>query len=233
MRQIPETESLETLLTESEAVVDRIEELARRKTALEKEIKTLEQSLETAQSEQQDANSELDTWKGQWQEAVQDLGLAVDALPAEVADILENIRSLFDKLKEAEKLRIRIEGIDTDAGAFREQVASVVASVAPELAEQPAEQSVVHLNSSLSEAGKQEANRLQYVEQIRKAGQAIEHAEATRKTMTERLDTLCKEAQCEDYAGLEPAERRVGRISSRSRATSNRSSRNCVTSARA
>ena len=213
-KAIPGTESLETLLAESETLVDRIEAFARQKTALEKEIKTLEQSLETALFEQQDASNELATWKGEWQGAVQDLGLAVDALPAEVADILENTRRLFDKQKDAEKLRLRIAGIDTDAGAFREEVAAVVASVTPELAEQPAEQAVVHLNRSLSEAGKQEANRQQYVEQIQNAGQAIERAEATRKTMTERLDTLCKEAQCADYPGLEPAERRSGEYKS-------------------
>ena len=211
---IPDTELLETQLTESETVVDRIEELVRQKTSLEKEIKTLEQSLESARSEQQDANSELETWKGQWQEAVQDLGLAVDALPAEVADILESIRSLFTKLKDMDNLCIRIEAIDTDAGAFREEVAGVVASVAPELAEQPAEQSVANLNSLLSEAGKQEANRQQYVAQIKDAEIAIKDAEVVRKTMTERLDALCKEAQCKDYTDLEPAERRSAEFQS-------------------
>ena len=211
---IPESESLETLLTESEVLVDRIEELARQKTSLDKEIKTREQRLDTARSEQQDANSALQAWKGQWQEAVQDLGLAADALPAEVADILENIRSLFGKLNDAGNLRIRIEGINTDAGAFREEVASVVARVASEFAELPAEQSVVHLTSLVSETGKQESRRQQLEEQIQKAEEAIKGAEAIHKTMTERLDTLCKEAQCKDYSGLEPAERRSGEYQS-------------------
>ena len=207
---ISDTGLLETLLAESESVVDRIEELARQKTSLNKEIKTLEQSLEAARSEQQDANSELEEWKGQWQTAVQDLGLGADALSAEVTDMLENIRDLFGRLKDAETLRIRIEGIDTDAGAFRDEVASVVARVAPELADLPSTESVVRLSGLLSETGKDDSRRQQLEQQIQEAQEHINSAEATRKTMTERLDALCREAQCKDYTGLEPAERRSG-----------------------
>ena len=202
------TESLEALLTESEMVVDRITQLARQKTSLDEEIKELERGQETAQSEKQSAKSDLDAWKGQWKETVQDLGLGADALPAEVTDMLENIRGLFDKLKNAEALRIRIEGIDTDAGAFRDEVESLVARVMPELADLPPEESVARLSSLLSETGKDDTRRQQLEEQIQEAQELINSTEAIRKTMTERLEDLCKEAQCKDASGLELAERR-------------------------
>jgi len=207
---VPATESIEALLVESEAVVARLEDLARQRLTLDKDIRVLAQELESARLEQQEAGEALEAWKGQWLAVVRDLGLGTDALPAEVTEMLENIRTFFGKLKEAENLRIRIEGISTDARAFREEVASVVARVAPELAELPAEESVTRLTTLLSETGKQDTRRQQLEQQIQEAQERIKAAEATRKTMTERLDTLCQEAHCKDASQLELAERRSG-----------------------
>jgi len=207
-KAVPVTDSLEVLLVESEAVVGRLDELARQRVTLDKDIKTLDQELGNTRLEQQEAIEALETWRGQWIAVVGDLGLGADALPAEVSDLLENIRALFGKLKDAENVRIRIEGIDTDAGAFREEVASVVARVAPELAELPAEESVTRLTGLLSETGKEDTRRKQLEEQIQEAQAHIKAAEATRRTMTERLDALCKEAHCKEAPELESAERR-------------------------
>jgi len=206
--EIPDTESLESLLAESEAVAGRIDELARKGQALDKEIQTLEQGLETARVEQQEASEALETWKGQWHEVVGGLGLGAEALPAEVNDMLENIRGLFSKQTDAEKLHIRIAGIDTDGGAFREEVASVVARVAPDIAKLSAEDAVVRLTRLLGDTGKDDTRRQQLEEQIQEAQAHINTAEATRKTMTERLETLCTEAECKDASELELAERR-------------------------
>jgi uncharacterized protein YhaN len=209
-QDIPATESLEALLLESEAVVDRIEALARQRLTLDADIQTLEQGLESARLEQQEANEALAAWRREWLAVVGDLGLGADALPAEVTEMLENIRTLSGKLKEAESLRIRIEGISTDARAFREDVASVVARVAPELGQLLAEESVTRLTTLLSETGKEDSRRQQLEQQIQEAQERIKAAEATRKTMTERLNALCREAYCRDESELELAERRSG-----------------------
>ena len=207
-QDVPVTESLEALLVESEAVVVRIDALDRQRLALETDIQALEQDLGSARLEQQDAHEALEAWRGQWLAVVGDLGLGADALPAEVTEMLENIRILSGKLKDAEDLRIRIEGIRTDARVLREDVASVVARVAPELAELPAEESVTRLMTLLSETGKEDTRRRQLEQQIQEAQERIKVAEATRKTMTGRLNALCREAQCREGSELEPAERR-------------------------
>jgi uncharacterized protein YhaN len=207
---VPSAESLEALLVESEAVADRIEALARQRQVLDAAIKDLEQGLEVARTEQQAASDALETWRGQWYVVVGDLCLGADALPAEATDMLEAIRSLFGKLDEAETVRIRLDGIDTDAGAFRDDVAGVVERVAPERTGLPAEEAVASLTRLLSEARKEDTRRQQLEMQIQKAQKDIKTAEATRKTMTERLDALCQEAHCNDASELEPAERRSG-----------------------
>ena len=210
-QDVPATESLEALLVESESVVDRIEALARQRLTLDEGYPGSgagagERAAGTAGSERRHSMA----WRGQWLAVVGDLGLGADALPAEVTEMLENIRTLSGKLKEAESLRIRIEGISTDARGFREDVASVVARVVPELAELPAEESVTRLTTLLSETGKEDTRRQQLEQQIQEAQEHIKAAEATRKTMTERLDALCKEAHCKEDSELELAERRSG-----------------------
>jgi uncharacterized protein YhaN len=207
-QEVPATESFEALLTESEVVLDRIEALARRRLTLDADIQTLELELESARQEQQDANAALEAWRGQWLAVVGDLGLGADALPAEVTEMLENIRTLSGKLKEAESLQIRIEGISTDARVFREDVASVVARVMPDLEKLPTEEAVTRLKTLLSKTRDEEARRRQLEQQIQEAQDSIKMAEATRKTMTERLDALCREARCKQDSELEPAERR-------------------------
>jgi uncharacterized protein YhaN len=206
--EVSTTESLEALLAEGEAVADRIDDLARQRQALDKEISALEQGLESTRLEQQEASEALETWKGEWQEVTSGLGLGADALPTEVTAILDSVRDLFGKQNEADKLKIRIEAIDAEARTFREEVASMVARVAPDIAKLPAEDAVARLTRLLGDEQREDTRRQQFEDQIRKAQENINTAEATRKTMLERLDALCTEAKCRDAPGLELAERR-------------------------
>jgi uncharacterized protein YhaN len=202
------TESLESLLTECEVVADRIDNLARQRQALDKEIHALEQGLESTRLEQQAASDAFEIWKGEWQEVIGGLGLGADALPAEVTAILDSVKALFGKQNEAEKLQIRIDAIDAEARIFREEVASVAARVGPDIAKLPAEDAVARLTRLLGDTQREHTRRQQFEEQIRKSQDDINTAEATRKTMRERLDALCKEAACQDASGLELAEQR-------------------------
>lgn len=81
-----------------------------------------------------------------WAAQMHSIGLRSETLPSEVDDFFENLRALFSKLEEVEKLRIRISAIDEDAAAFRTQVEAIVATIAPELDELPADDAVVRLN---------------------------------------------------------------------------------------
>jgi uncharacterized protein YhaN len=202
------TGSLEFLLAECEAVADRIDDLARQRQALDGEMLALEQALESARLEQRMAREALESWKGEWQEVIGGLGLGADALPAEVTAILDSVRNLFGKQNEADKLQIRIAAIDAEARSFREEVTSVAARVAPEIATLPAEDAVARLTRLLGETEREDTRRQQFEEQIRKAQEDINTADAMRKTMIERLDALCREAECRDASELEPAEQR-------------------------
>lgn len=207
-KEAPEATSLEAVLLECEDVVAALEETKRRRETLDKDIRTLERKLQSAGAEHEGVGRDLGAWKEQWEQAVAGFGLKGDALPAEATDVIEKLRQLFGKQGDIDKLQIRIQAIDKDAETYREQVGSVVANIAPELADQSADDAVIRLNSLLSENRTRQSRRQQIEEQLQQAKQEIQDSDAVIQTMTERLQGLCIEARRASPAELEEAERR-------------------------
>ena len=202
------SEELETVLLECEALARRLDESKRKHDLLSKEVNDREADVESLSDEHRLATEALDEWKAQWSDLMQSLGLRAESSPLEVDDFIEHLRALFSKQSEAEKLRIRIKAIDEDAAAFGSQVEALVATIAPELVDLPADDAVVRLNSLLSENRSRQTKRQQIEEQIEQATQEIQDSNASIQTMTDRLDTLCVEAKCDAHDQLEAAERR-------------------------
>ena len=202
------SEELETVLLECEALARRLDESKRKHDLLSKEVNDREADVESLSDEHRLATEALDEWKAQWSDLMQSLGLRAESSPLEVDDFIEHLRALFSKQSEAEKLCIRIKAIDEDAAAFGDQVEALVATIAPELVDLPADDAVVRLNSLLSENRSRQTKRQQIEEQIEQATQEIQDSNASIQTMTDRLDTLCVEAKCDAHDQLEAAERR-------------------------
>jgi uncharacterized protein YhaN len=202
------SEELETILLECEAFAQQLDDNKHKRDSLGKEIKDREIDAESLSEEHRSATEELEAWKTQWGELMQSLGLRNETSPSEVDDFIEKVRALFSKQGEAEKLRIRTHAIDEDAQAFRGQVENMVATIAPELGDFPADDAVVRLNSLLSENRSKQTRRQQIEEQVEQAKQEIQDSEASIHTMSERLDALCVEAKCNNHNELEEAERR-------------------------
>jgi uncharacterized protein YhaN len=202
------SEDIETVLLECEALASHLDEAKRKQDSLNKEVKDREADVESLSEEHRLATEAVEAWKMQWGGQMQSLGLRGETSPSEVDDFIENVRALFSKQGEAEKLRIRINAIDEDAAAFRGQVEAMVAAIAPELADSPVDDAVVRLNSLLSENRLRQTKRQQIEEQIEQATQEIEDSNASIQTMTDRLDALCVDAKCDGHSQLEGAERR-------------------------
>ena len=205
--------TLHDILIHSENVIEAIEESRRRKEALEKERKTWDSQLRFAASEEDVARQALETWATQWRGLIEDLGLASDTQPSEVAEVVEKVGDMFAKLKEADKLQIRLEAIDREKHEFCEQVSAMVAEISPEFGALAADQAVMRLNVLLSESRSRQSRREQLDEQMQQLQQQIHECAATIARMHERLAALCREARCESQAELEAAERRSGEYS--------------------
>ncbi len=204
--KLPDSVSLEEVLSIAEQIIDLLVDQERQRLGLDEEIRRLELGLEVEISEHQSADTALEEWRLRWSEAVAELGLGADALPSEVADVLEKLRMVFVKLSEAEKLQVRIRGVTKDGERFRTQVESLVKQVAPELTDLAVEHAVVRLNVLLGENRTRKASRQQIEEQVQQIRDEAEDAAATVEAETSRLQTLCREAQCADPDELVIAE---------------------------
>ncbi len=202
------SKELETVLLECEAFAGQLDESKRKHDLLSKEVIDREADVESLSEEYQLATKALEVWKRQWGDLMESLGLQAGSSPSEVADFIEHLRELFSKKDEAKKLQIRTNAIDEDAAAFSSQVKDLVAMIAPELVNLPAEDAVVRLNALLSENRSRQTKRQQIGEQIEQATQEIRESKASIRTMTDRLDALGVEANCNSHDQLEAAERR-------------------------
>jgi uncharacterized protein YhaN len=207
-REASDSKSMETMLLESEEVVNELEGAQRQLETLDKKIIELERKLKSNRSEHDVASSKLDKWKAQWKLAIEGFGLEDDVSPLEAAHFLEKLRDLFAKQKDAKNHQIRIQDIDKNVESFSKRVESVIAILGNELAMLPADEAVMRLNTLLSESQKRQSQRLQIEKQIKQTKQEIEDSKAATLTMESRLDAMCVKAKCDSHAKLEEAERR-------------------------
>ncbi|GBC61371.1 hypothetical protein DENIS_2331 [Desulfonema ishimotonii] len=151
---------------------------------------------------------ELEAWRSRWETAVRPLGLDGNASPAQAGAVVEDLKALFDKLREAGVLEKRIHGMERDARNFGERVTSLIAREAPDMANLPPEQAVAELNDRLTRALKVSAEREELMRQFRQEEKALRNAKGSIAEIRARLDTMCAEARCDNFSDLPRAEER-------------------------
>lgn len=201
------SEILETVLMECEEQLQNIEDIKQKREELNKDTQRLETEFESISNEHQTAKDELDGWRKEWKTLMKGFGLPGNSMPVELSDIMEKLRMLFEKQKEAENLQIRISAIDKDASSYHKQVFNMIENLAPEFKYLPVDDAILRLNTLLSD---NQASRIRYdqlKEQIQHAQNEIEESNSSVKLMTEQLESLAVEAKCNKVAELEEAER--------------------------
>jgi hypothetical protein len=76
----------------------------------------------------------------------------VDAQPEEANEVMDELKNLFEKIKEADILQKRIIGIDRDREEFVRRVTSLVEVVARDLAKRPASEAALELHHRLKQS---------------------------------------------------------------------------------
>jgi uncharacterized protein YhaN len=204
-------EPLVEMLDRAQAVVERLQETARRRTNLDAEVQELEYALEEAGRESREAEEKLARWRAEWAEALKDLGLHDSATPEEAGIVLGKIEDLSLKLDRLESLQGRIKGIERDAADFAERVLGFVTRYLPDLATLPPEEAVVRLHSRLAQAREDDATRKQLEEQKTEQQTQLERSWRTIQECEMRRDEMCREAGCEDPEELPEAEEKSER----------------------
>jgi len=204
--------TLNVILERSEALVEVIDNAVRQRHDFCRQLATVEQELEGGRCDQHEAIELLNRWQNDWAAAVIHLGLDDKALPVEANAIIAVLDELVKKQDEVDRLAQRIEGIDRDAKAFTQEIAHLAAQVAPDLAVMPADQTAVQLHERLSKGQIDAAKQVALDKQIATEEKTLQEAQSTIARMTERLQTLCRQAECATPDDLPAAEARSAQL---------------------
>ncbi|RZB34669.1 MAG: hypothetical protein SRB1_00437 [Desulfobacteraceae bacterium Eth-SRB1] len=195
--EAPAGEELGPVLILAETVLERI---AGRKMDLEKLKETQEKAEKVFHQAEEDlkaAQEALAKWQEQWRKTLFGLGLKDEVSTLEAIDLIETLQSCFDKLKEADDLKKRIDGIDRDAAELEKEVNALLEKVAPDMLALPLDQAILQLRTMLSEAQKDGALYDKLSEDLDSLQEDVFAAKKTLQTANEQMDELLRIAGCE------------------------------------
>ncbi len=201
-------ELLADLIKRARMVIERQEELINIRKQFQSEKKQKEKELAEAKARVEQSEKDLSQWKKEWEPAIRPLGLVVGSKPSQANAVMDDLSSLFEKLKEAETLQERIKGIDRDSTEFADKVIGLVKTVAEELADLPVDQAATELNARLNRARANQTKQHAFEKQLSKEHKRDNRANKEMTRIKTRLKGMCEEAGCKSYDGLPEAERR-------------------------
>jgi uncharacterized protein YhaN len=204
---VPDKASLSWLIASASQIVEEQNALAQRREALLRDKTRLEKEL-TSASQRMEANEEkLDQWQKKWERAVRPIGLMADAMPSQALAVLEDLKILFDKIKEANILHKRIQGIQRDEAAFDERVARLVKRAAPDLKGRPSNEVVMELQDRLKQSRDAISKQQTFEEQVIKDRQRNLQAKEKIADILSVLKQMCNQAACSHYTELAEVEK--------------------------
>ncbi|MFZ7111780.1 MAG: AAA family ATPase [Desulfatiglandales bacterium] len=167
--------------------------------------------LQEARQRAEETEREIAAWRIQWAEAVQVLQLGEEASPAQADAVMEDLKSLLDKLKEVEILRKRIQGIDRDAEGFLNRVDQLAEGICADMKDRPLEQTIEEFYARLTRARELKTRQKGLKTLLLKEKETLSRAEEKVAQILSQLAAMCEEAGCSNYEELAGAEARSDR----------------------
>ncbi|MDY6853914.1 MAG: AAA family ATPase [Thermodesulfobacteriota bacterium] len=194
-------EELGAVLVFAETVVDGITKQATDLEKLKDRKKNSQKSISRARDDLNAAQEALTKWHTKWQTALSGLGLT-EVSTLDAIDIIDTLQSCFDKVKEADDLQSRINGIDHDAGELEKDVRSLLEKLTPGMLELHLEQAILQLRTMLNQVQKDSTLYDKLSEECDLLQTEVSRAEKTLKNANEQLNKLLRIAKCENPEDL-------------------------------
>ena len=204
-------DELGPVLTFADIVLDRLSRAKAEREQLVGKEREVGARLGNDRHDLQTAEEDLQNWRNQWQEALSVLEFEREIASGEANEIVEDLQTCFDKLREAEDFRARIEGIQRDGEDFRREVGSVLKVTGQELSGRLAQQ-VAELHGLLGRAKKNQALLEKYSKEVHEAEEEVRQVEADQKSFDVQMTALRRQAGCEKNDELEEAEQASGNL---------------------
>jgi uncharacterized protein YhaN len=201
-------EELQGPLDFARSFLEQAEKVRKDRELLDQRLRDGRNALENAMERKTRAEKEQQTWWQEWSEALHPLGIEGSAHPSEAADFIDTLQACFDKLKEADEFRKRIEGIDRDTDEFERDAGLLLKKLAPDLAGTDVHQAVTELKRRLGIASEEQAILRRESEELELLGQSLAGTEMEVPGCEEELAAMLRSARCETQEELIAAEHR-------------------------
>lgn len=208
---VREDEPLTELLDRASRIASRIDADHEERNQAARQLERLERQRPAAEQEAAAAQQRWEQWRSQWAEAVAALELPPDSSPAEAQAVIDTLDALREKLKDATRLRERIEGIDIEATAFEERVRQICSRVGLDAGSLAPGQAVLELASWLQQTEKSQTRFQELSQQRRRDAQRHQDAAAEIAARQSALALLCREAGAAAADELPAIEQRAQR----------------------
>ncbi|MBW1830007.1 MAG: hypothetical protein JRI74_11380, partial [Deltaproteobacteria bacterium] len=167
-----------------------LDKLKERQGKAEKAFHQAEEDLKAAQEA-------LAKWQEQWRKALFGLVLKDEVSTLEAIDLIETLQNCFEKLKEADDLKSRIDGIDRDAAELEKEIKPLIEKVAPDMLALSPDQAILQLRTMLSQAQKDGTLYDKLSEELDSLQEEVSAAKKTLQSANEQMDELLRIAKCE------------------------------------
>ena len=201
-------EVVEPMLDYARSLLNTIQTLQKSHDSMDVRIRDLTTTVETARNNMLKAEEELRQWRVDWREAVTPLGLETNVLPSEALDFIDTLQACFERLKEADEFRKRIEGIDRDTQLFEEDVKRLVQKIAADLTTADAQPAVTELKRRLGQAFQEQAIVQRNNEELESLEKELIMTGTDLRSCEEQLEAMRLSAHCNTREELLEAEER-------------------------
>jgi len=204
---VPQNATLGRLITLAGQIIADQAVLMQRRNDLLRDKAQMEKALAAAAAKLETNEANLRQWQRNWGPAVKPIGLMADAMPAQAVAVVEELKILFDKLKEADILQKRIQGIQRDETAFNARVRLLLESIAPDLKGHTPDEAVLELQNRLKQHRDARSRQQTLEKQTAKERERLTRAKEKIALVKAALQRLCGEAACEHYRELPDVEK--------------------------
>lgn len=199
------------LMARCERCVKESEESARKRATAETSVAEAEKRLRAAETNRTDGETRYAEWMRDWTAAVAPLGFDETASPAEVEEFVNLVEEACARHQAVRDLERRIRRIEEDSEEFRQKVAALVARVAPQLADLPAERALAEITARHQQADHNQVSRKEKQDRLDSLRNTREETRGQLVDIEKDLDNLLRRAACSDLGQLEAVERQAAR----------------------
>jgi uncharacterized protein YhaN len=204
---LADVETLRTARVRAEALKTTAIESKQNREGLTRLTTGLSERLRRQESAVLEAQKKLEEWAKDWKSVVEKLELQEGSTVAAATAVLQKFDSVFERLRDAEKLESRIEGLKRDIGKFEADTDALLSELDPDLATSDKVAAVERLDERAQQAKKELATVDATMKQIAEEEEKAAEAEAEEESAAEELEALMKAAGVDDLASLEAVER--------------------------